>query len=145
MQVCKTDKDELHARLRRLEVQNRSIKVAFITIVILAGAGMLFGDMVGTEQRLAASGKDTLEARTIVIRDEDGRTKIAMGATRNGAAIQMFDEKGTIRLSFGCTDRGPDMILADEKQNPRISMQLVNDTPELVMKRRDRSPLWKAP
>ncbi len=56
----------------------------------------------------------TLRAGRFELLDENGKTRIAMGLTKDGPALTLFDENGKIRIAMGLTKDSPLLKLCDK-------------------------------
>ncbi len=108
---------ELHARLRRVERQNR----ALAAFVALAGLGVGALLLMGAEPEAGQPKK--IEAEAFVLRDANGRVRATLSSLDGGgAALVFFDSKkqSNLRLIVGVNADGiPSLQLNDARGTER--------------------------
>ncbi len=104
-------------RLEELEQQNRRLKLMGVMVLILAGAGLLMGQVVPSSR--------TVEAEQFVLKDVSGKPR----------GILAIRADGTPRLEF-----------LEEDGKPRAALATAADgSPSLSLLDRDGKVLWKVP
>lgn len=99
-------------RLERVEVQNRRMKIAGLSILFLVGSALLMG------QTLPPS--DTLEARELILRDHNGDLRV--GLYSNGSGLILFNRDGDPQVQVEAKGSSPGIVLRNA--GSRAYMQL---------------------
>ena len=146
---------DLHARIERLERENRRLKLSGFVLVVLVGAGVL----------MAAAPKpaQVVEAREFVLKDGQGNIRGRLHTGEGGAArFQLMDGSGKSYLrTFGYKDRGGTLYLESDQtflnmtakggvdvtlytDRPRVGMSVeaTKNQSQLFMDNKDGKPVY---
>lgn len=138
--------DGLEARVRKLERENRWMKLGGLLVLALAGGVALMGQTTGQEV------SDEVRTRRLTVVDETEETRASLVVTEQGPVLALieageiraflsvlddvpkltlFDEAGKPRASLIATKDGPLLALGDETGNPRASLDVMEGVPQL--------------
>ena len=115
-------------RLERLERENRLYRRIGVLVVVLVGAAFWMGQ---------SPSRRTIEAEGIVLRDEDGKVRMALGKKREGGwGIVMVDPSGIVRTTLDMNEEGvPSLEMSDATDHDRLGLSLSADgRPILAMR-----------
>lgn len=112
---------EMLVRLKKLERQNRRFKLAGITVLVLAAAGLMMG--------LASPKDQQVEAERFVVRDASGKVRALFGVTPNGdTLLALSDQNGTMRVGlFAYPDGVSSLTFADKNGKDRATLAVSSD------------------
>ncbi len=120
-------KEELEARVERLERENRRIRRgAFIALVVIAG-------LIFMGQTSEPGISNVLRTRRLVIEDESGTMRLGLGVTSGGSGLLMFDETGKRRLSLLLVNGTPQMMMCDKGGTSRALLSADSAGPGLIL------------
>jgi hypothetical protein len=117
-------RDDLEARVKRLERENRRMRRGAILALVLAGGVVLMGQAQGPRV------SDEVRTRRLSVVDETGqvRASIFMGTgVLAGPELQLADETGQVRAALGVPKAGPVFSLIEE--SGRVSISVLKDGP----------------
>jgi hypothetical protein len=148
---------EVLERLERLERQNKQLKSAAALFMILTSSLALMG----------ASGHKgrTVEARQIVLKDDEGNTRAVLGmrsagpgltlydangdkaqalltVLQTGPVLGLYDSDGTTRVLLGVTPKGATLTFNDAEGKLRAEMGFSADAPHVTFFDRDGNPVY---
>ena len=75
--------------------------------------------------------RQEVRARSFVLVDEDGKTRGALKAGKEGPVLKLADETGKSRAMLGVDKNGPKLILRDESGKVRVWLVAGRDGPKL--------------
>ena len=101
METAHTDFDELLARIKKLERQNRFWRNAGLLIAL--ALGLSFTASVTAQEKSPKQSPDanTIEARTFVLKDESGAVRGRMTVDDGEAQLELYDAAGKVTWSSG--------------------------------------------
>ena len=118
----------LAARVEKLENQNRWLKRAGLTLLLLPAAVLLMGQTGPTR---------TIEAQSFVLKDSAGHVRAALAMLDAHPTLRLFDAKGKIRIALDGSSESPDsgsrIWLAGEDDKSRLSLGLVGKYPFVLI------------
>ncbi len=147
--------DTLTQRLDRLERENRRLKVAgtivFLVLVAVGAMGQVLPKavpkVVEAERFVLrdARGKmlATLGTDGLVLADQNGKFRAALGVGTDGSASLIFDDQNEKpRVTLGVLDDGtPHLALLDQNEKPRLALAVGTDgTPHLALFDQNKKP-----
>jgi hypothetical protein len=95
------DLGNIMARLKRVEVQNRRMKIVGLVVLVLAGAAFVMGK--------AAPNPKTIEAEEFVLRDESGIRRGLLAITSelsgSGPSLTLFNPDGREQVEMVATNK----------------------------------------
>jgi hypothetical protein len=99
-------------RLEKVERQNRRLKFAGLTVLLLAAGGLLMGQTLPKSR--------TVEAEEFALRDGDGTRLARLGLVDGLPVLTLFDRTGTtrIRLQVGGLNRTEFTLAGETGQSP---------------------------
>jgi hypothetical protein len=144
-------------RLERLEKQNRRLKMAAALFMIFMSSLILMS-AAGHKGR-------TIEARQIVLKDDEGNTRAVLGmrsagpgltlygpdgdkvqallaVLQTGPALGLYDADGTTRVLLGATPKGATVTFNDAEGKLRAEMGFSGDVPHVTFFDRDGNPVY---
>jgi hypothetical protein len=144
-------------RLDRLEKQNRRLKSAAALFVILTSCLILMS-AAGHKGR-------TIEARQIVLKDDEGNTRAVLGmrsagpgltlydsggdkaqallaVLQTGPVLGLYDADGNTRVLLGVTPKGATLTFNDAEGKLRAEMGFSGDAPHVTLFPREGSPVY---
>jgi hypothetical protein len=148
---------EVFERLERLEKQNRRIKLAATLLLIFASSLILMSATWHKEH--------TVEARQIVLKDDEGNTRAVLGmrsagpgltlygadgervqallsVLQTGPVLGLYDADGTTRVLLGVTPKGATVTFNDAEGKLRAEMGFSGDAPHVTFFDRDGNPVY---
>ena len=148
---------EVFERLKRLEKQNRRLKMAAALVIIFISPFILMS-AAGHKGR-------TVEARQIVLKDDEGHTRAVLGmrsagpglalygaegdkvqalltVLQTGPVLGLYDADGTTRALLGVTPKGASLTFNDAEGKLRAEMSFSGDAPQLTFFDRDGNPVY---
>ncbi len=140
--------NDLKARVEKLERENRRLKRGGLFILSVVGAVVLMGqatrltvldeirtrklvvlDEAGAER--AALGMDK-DGPKLAMVDAAGKKGVVLGTRKNGAGgLVLFDARGNSRAALAA--EGPGLVLYDEAEKTRVSLVASADGPTLAL------------
>jgi len=144
-------------RLARLEKQNRRLKMAAALFLIFASSLILMS-AAGHKGR-------TIEARQIVLKDDEGNTRAVLGmrsagpgltlygadgdkvqalltVLQTGPVLGLYDADGTTRVLLGVTPKGATVTFNDADGKLRAEMGFSGDAPHVTLFDRDGNAIY---
>jgi hypothetical protein len=119
MDSINQDPATIMKRLEHLERENRCLKRLCLTAFLGIGAFMLMG------QVLPSTGKKTVEAEAIHLRDSEGRGRVLMTVDDEGPSLRFFDKDGKGRLVIRTTQsQGPEVALYHNEGKARTVLSV---------------------
>ena len=148
---------EVFERLKRLEKQNRRLKMA-AALFILFMSPLILMSAAGHKGR-------TVEARRIVLKDDEGNTRAILGmrsagpglalydadgnkvqalltVLQTGPVLGLYDADGTTRALLGVTPKGASLTFNDAEGKLRAEMSFSGDAPQLTFFDREGNPVY---
>ena len=102
-------------RLEGLERENRRLKRSGFAAATVISAVVLLGQ--------AAPKSGTIDAREVILRDDDGKARMTLRVTKHGPMIGLFDGNEQPRAGLGAFDHLPaNLTLYDASGRPRIAL-----------------------
>jgi hypothetical protein len=144
-------------RLERLEKQNRRLKSAAALFMIFTSSLVLMS-AAGHKGR-------TIEARQIVLKDDEGNTRAILGmrsagpgltlydangdkvqallaVLQTGPVLGLYDASGTTRVLLGATPKGATLTFNDAEGKLRAEMGFSGEAPHVTFFDRDGNPVY---
>ena len=102
-------------RLEKLERQIRFWRRGALVTFALVGVVFLMGQ--------AAPKPTTVEARELILRDENGKARMTLRVTKHGPILGLFDAAGEVQAGLGALGGGAvNLTLYDSKTKPRVML-----------------------
>jgi hypothetical protein len=134
-------------RLARLERENRWIRRIGAVCLALVAAVFLMGQDKAKE--LPDLEVRSLEVRTLVVKDKDGKVRAALRARPDGAPTLSLSDKdgGTRALLATWPDGSPGLCLYDKdsKRRALLALRLGDGSPSLRLFDAKGKLIWEAP
>ncbi len=115
----------LSERIKRLEHQNKLIKLTGIVVVL----GMAFMLLVGAKNKVP---KEIVAEKFRVV-DTQGKTRAELFAGPEGPALGLLDKRGKTRVNLTVDPKGPVLALIDENRKVRANFAIVQGCPALAL------------
>jgi hypothetical protein len=108
--------ETIEQRLRKLERQNRRLKLSGIAGLLIVGTFVVMGQ--ASWQGMPAA----VKARSLVLVDANGatRARLFMSTIAGGPELDLYDENGKSRVMLAETANGPALVFFDEKQSSKV-------------------------
>jgi hypothetical protein len=100
MEMAHTDFDDLLARMKKLEGQNRFWRRAGLLIALALGLS-LTASVTAQEKPEKLLHVMTIEARTLILKDASGTVRGRMTVEYGEAKLELYDEAGKVTWSTG--------------------------------------------
>jgi len=94
----------------------------FVVCLLMVGCGKANSHLAARVGKLQKPG--TVRARSFVLVDEAGKTRVMLGAFKEASGLALFDKKGTRHVGLGVFKEGLGLSLYDEKFKERASLTL---------------------
>ncbi len=153
---------DLSDRVSRLERQNRNLRHGLGVVLVIGGFAGTLGATLA-QSRPATQPNNVIEANQIILRDEDGKARITLVASkgltaisltgrdelpqielmsvRDGAVITMADTRGRPRIEFQAESLGgPTATLYDENHKVRVALGARPSGPTINLLSRNEKP-----
>jgi len=104
--------DEGGAESQRIARLERSVRHLWIAVAALLAVGAALASGVGTT-------RDALSLRELTIGDADGRGRIVLSASAEGATLAHFDAQGRLRISQGIEPDGKASVVLHDPNGAR--------------------------
>lgn len=131
------DLAEVVARLERAEreilAEQRRNRWLLAAVGLAAVGLVLAWTLVNTTTTAQAQGAKVLRANQYIVEDENGKTRAALIASKDGPGLVIRDENGKNRIGLVATTDGPALALADHKGTNRIGVAVTPVGPALKM------------
>jgi len=132
--------DTLEGRVKRLERENRTLRLGAVLVLAAVGGVILMGQSPGPQVT------DELRVRTLVIVDEAGKPRAGLTVLPGGvSSLALLDEAGGMRLALGLAKEGPSVVLSDEAGKGGVTLGMFEPGPVLTMQDREGRTVWEAP
>ena len=116
---------DLHARMERLERENKRLKLIGGAVLLLFGVCLMLGFA-------PADNPQEIKAERFLVIDKDGKTRAVLGMDRNNAALLMSDPTGRRLLSVKFAPDGVSaLVFFDSNGTPRLELALTRTGPVL--------------
>ena len=124
----------LDGRVRRLERQNRMLKLGVVAALAATVASVLWVMVVvapGKQTTPGAAG--VIEGQKFIARDANGTVRAGFGLHRDEPALALYDANGKLRVALNATGKGPALSLCDTNGDQRVWVGLMNDQPAVTL------------
>jgi hypothetical protein len=101
MEMAHTDFDELLARMKKLEGQNRFWRRAGSLIALALGLSLTANVIAQEKPEKLLLQAVTIEARTFILKDASGTVRGRMTVEYGEAKLELYDEAGKVTWSTG--------------------------------------------
>jgi hypothetical protein len=145
--------EKLEVRMARLEKSARRWKVATLGVVVIAGAGVMMGQIrigggAGGGISAPAITADKVTIKKLIITDADGNERGSMGIDAiNNAELALKDKSGIDILTLRADpDGGATMKVSTTKGKMLLTIGADGkDQPSVVMQDAEGKKVWGAP
>jgi hypothetical protein len=120
--------------LKRLKRHNRWLLGA---IVLVAGGlivPLLFETTAFRARAQSGGTAKEIRARSFILEDENGKSRAALLASKDGAGLALYDKNGELLAALGVIKDRPTLALYDEKGKIRAYLAADEDGPLLVLR-----------
>jgi hypothetical protein len=117
--------DNVEARLRRLERENRRLKRAGVALLGLAALGALLGGQAQPKEK-------TVTAREFILEGSDGTKRAALYSTGSGAYLALYGKGGETVLALSGSDT-PGLTVYDPGRKLRAVLTVDKDSSALLL------------
>lgn len=105
--------DELEARVKKLERENRRVKVGALLALVLVGGVVCSGQTQTSEDKVL----DTIKTRKLIVVDEAGKPRAALGITGGDPGLFLYSEAEEVKVALALSSStGPGLHLFGQTQ-----------------------------
>lgn len=115
----------LSERVKRLERQNKLIKLTGIAVIL----GMAFMLLVGAKEKVPKE----IVAESFRVVDTQGRIRAVLFVDQEGPALGLLDERGKLRATIAIDQEGPLLGLYDKREKTRAELAILQIGPRLSL------------
>jgi hypothetical protein len=101
MEMAHTELDELLARMKKLEGQNRFWRRAGLLIALALGLSLTVNVTAQEKSEKQSLHAVTIEARTFILKDASGTVRGRMTVEYGEAELELYDSTGKVTWSTG--------------------------------------------
>jgi len=125
--------ESMERELGRMKRRNRWLLGAILIVVGGLSAPKVFETTASLARAQTGGTVKEIRARSIVIEDENGKTRATLAANKDGSNLALYDEKGKGRAGLTVTKDGPGLTLFDINGKNRAGLAVIKDGPGLVL------------
>ena len=121
-----------------------------VAVVGLAVVGLIlawtWSKITATTQTQAVGrASKVIRANALILEDLDGRDRVILCATADGAGLDLLDAAGNARAGLRVGADGPGLSLWDENGKTRAMLDAFKDGPGLSLRDEAGKAIWSAP
>ena len=120
--------ENMEKEVGRLKRRNRWLLGA---ILLVAGGLVVPAVFETTASRARAQGVGTVKqirARSLIIEDENGKSRLGLAVSKDGPGLIMFDENVRMRVVLGISKEGPGLWLYGEKGKSCVTLAALKES-----------------
>ncbi|MBU0641144.1 MAG: hypothetical protein KKB50_19975 [Planctomycetes bacterium] len=123
---------ELQDQVRKLEQQQRRMRMSAVVLLMLAAVALITGQAKPVPK---GSADKEIRAGKFVLVDSDGTERAELGITSDGSArLRISDREDTVAAWLGVNPtEGPSLSLTHSKGQPYAELTFVDERPRLVL------------